>query len=330
MRAAVTGATGFIGRRLVSRLTGLGHTVVALSRGNVPLPGEWDKQLVEFRRVDINDEPTVATALHGCDAVFHLASSPSNDWAESYKVNVEGTRSVYSGAHRAGIRKFVHFSSIAVYCLRGKRSGWKVTEDCAKHPNDRSMGPYYHTKSIAEDFVLGHRRPPPFKVTVVRPGIVIGSDSPPHFQELGYRLPGQGLATVSSQNRQLALVDVNDLVSGIIMCLDRQTGSPEIYNFVTSEPITISEYLNWSRLNKHYPRFTVRLPYALPWVAALFYELGSRMKIMKRGRISRAQIAWKQADVRFSSERAHKHLGWRGGSPLRDTVDRTNSRNLAT
>ncbi len=320
MRAAVTGATGFIGRQLLDRLLESGWEVLAFSRGVLPVPDDWGKKAIEFRQVDVTDEPQVFAALGGCDAVFHLASSSSNDWKESYRVNVEGTRNVLSAACRAGVPKLVHFSTIAVYSLKDYPRGMAVTEDCARHSDDRSMGPYYHTKSAAEDLVLSEQAKATLAVTVVRPGIVIGPGGPVYFQELGYRLPGRGLAMVSDPDRQLALVRLDDLVDGILACLDRRPDSPDVYNLVTSEPVTIRRYLAWCRADKRFPRYTVRLPYVIPWLAALAYEVGVSMRILKPGRISRAQIAWKQADVKFLATRARDHLGWTGNAVLIGTT----------
>lgn len=326
MRAAVTGATGFIGRRLLDRLLESGWEVVAISRGIVSIPQDWSSKAIEFRQADVCDESEVFAALHGCDVVFHLASSPSNDWRESYRVNVEGTRSVFGAACRSQVSKFVHFSTIAVYSLKNHQRGMVVSEDCAKHPEDRSMGPYYHTKALAEEVVLSERGDATLAATVVRPGIVIGPGGPVYFQELGYRLPWQGLAVVKNPDRKLAMVALDDLVNGILACLDRSTNSPPIYNFVTSDPVTVRQYLLWSRSHKQFPKYTIRLPYIVPWFAALIYECAVSLKILKPGRISRAQIAWKQADVNFSAASARDHLGWIDGPILDGTGSGVSSR----
>jgi uncharacterized protein YbjT (DUF2867 family) len=69
VRIAVAGASGFVGRALVSALTGAGHDVVALARRTPQLPG------AEGRAVDVADTDSVREALTGCDAAYYLVHS---------------------------------------------------------------------------------------------------------------------------------------------------------------------------------------------------------------------------------------------------------------
>lgn len=318
MRAVVTGATGFIGRRLVSKLAESGYTVLALGRGNVSPPDEWRRSGIDFRQMDVTNDPGLASALDGCDAVFHLAASMSNDWDTSYRVNVDGTKFLLDACARANVGTYVHASSVAVYSLKGLPRNSVIDEESPRHPADRSLGPYYHTKSLADDVVLDPAVAQGVRKTIVRPAMVVGPESTAYFQELGYRLPGGGLARVSSADRRLALVRVDDVAEAMLACVNRPEESPAVYNLVAEEPVTIKSYLAWCRQTKNFPRYSLRLPYALPWLAALVYEIAAGLGILPRGRISRAQIGWKQAPVTFSADRAREHLGWVGRSPISD------------
>ena len=107
----VTGATGFIGRRLCERLRE--HAVVRAIARRVDSSGPWDAVLA----VDIAREPVPAEFLAGASAVFHFAgrahtiSNRSGD-IEYQRVNVDGTRRVLESARSAGVRRVVFASSV--------------------------------------------------------------------------------------------------------------------------------------------------------------------------------------------------------------------------
>lgn len=116
MRIVVTGAGGFVGKRLVKELAA--HEVVALDNmaGKIP-----DGPNVTPVVGDLGDAKVLASALAaGCDAVIHLATVPGGaaeqNPALAWKVNVEATMKLAEAATQAGQRpRFVFASSIAVF-----------------------------------------------------------------------------------------------------------------------------------------------------------------------------------------------------------------------
>jgi nucleoside-diphosphate-sugar epimerase len=116
-RVLVTGASGFVGAHVVRELQARGHTVRALSRsatadtavsalGAQPCRGSLDG-LASLRH-----------ACDGCDAVFHLAADASVDRREAARqtaTNVDGTTRLLAAATDAGVRAFLHTSSISAY-----------------------------------------------------------------------------------------------------------------------------------------------------------------------------------------------------------------------
>src|SRR5262249_45325305 len=113
-RVLVTGATGFIGARLVETLARRGHRVrVATSdfRHCVRVA----RFPVELVRADLSDPPSLARAVEGCAAVFPLAYRFGGRPADERRVNVDGTRALAEAAAARRVRRFVHFSSVATY-----------------------------------------------------------------------------------------------------------------------------------------------------------------------------------------------------------------------
>ncbi|HJS25010.1 MAG TPA: NAD-dependent epimerase/dehydratase family protein [Pyrinomonadaceae bacterium] len=92
MRIAITGATGFVGRHLTTRLVSEGHEVVRLARR--PRSGEAD--IVVTRLDDVNQ---LTEAFAGCDAVAHCAGINRELGEQTYeRVHVEGTLNVVEAA----------------------------------------------------------------------------------------------------------------------------------------------------------------------------------------------------------------------------------------
>ncbi|SRR5690606_36355040 len=106
---AVTGATGFIGTRLVRRLVADGHDVRALVRD----PGRLRVDGVAPVKGALERPETLEPLCRGVDRVIHLAGLISGTQDEYDRVNAAGTTFLVAAAKRHGVRRFVHLSSLA-------------------------------------------------------------------------------------------------------------------------------------------------------------------------------------------------------------------------
>ncbi len=162
MHALVTGATGHLGTNLVHLLVSRGHAVTALVRGDAPhLPG------VRCVRGDVLDPASLARAMDGVDAVFHLAgviSVVGEMGGLVRRVNVEGTRNVLAAA---GGRRLVHTASIHAFRQEPADEVLDETRPLADRPRDHA---YDRSKAEAMRLVLDAGR----DAVVVAPTAVIG------------------------------------------------------------------------------------------------------------------------------------------------------------
>lgn len=148
-RVLVTGASGFIGCRLSERLhLGSDWTVRALVRA----PGRAVRLArlpLEFALGDLTSPSSLATALEGCSAVVHAGIGTSWRRTERLSTTVQGTKDLVDAALRAGVERFVHVSTIALY---GDRATGTLTEDTP--PNPTKGDDYAESKYAAEQIVL--------------------------------------------------------------------------------------------------------------------------------------------------------------------------------
>jgi len=108
--ALVTGATGFIGGRLVEKLVLEEDAEVRLLLRDFSTAARVSRFDVEMVRGDITDTETLANAARGCDVVYHCA----HDFAAPER-NVAAARALSRACLDVGVRRLVHLSSFSVY-----------------------------------------------------------------------------------------------------------------------------------------------------------------------------------------------------------------------
>ncbi len=229
----VTGATGFIGSRLVQALSDRGHAVRALSRRPDPEPppgfegpdgGPLAHELVELVRGDITDRDSLRRGMEGCSHVFHLAAYAKN-WARDPKtyfdVNVQGVRNVFDAAEEHGVRRVVWTSTFMTF---GPTPPGVVGNEDMPRTTDRYLTEYEKTKSVAEREAM-RRADEGLPVVIVNPTRVYG---PGHLTE------GNALSTLIDDydrgkvpvllNRGVNVgnyVLVDDVVAGHILAMEK-------------------------------------------------------------------------------------------------------------
>lgn len=150
MKCLVTGAAGFIGSRLCSRLVSDGHDVVGfdnLSDGSMTNLENVDD--VDFHERDLRDEDALNEAASGCEVIFHQAAMRSVPRSmkmpgATTDVNVRGTLNVLLAAHRNSAR-VVSASSSSVY---GEQKEFPLREDMTPSP----LSPYAASKLAGEAY----------------------------------------------------------------------------------------------------------------------------------------------------------------------------------
>jgi NADH dehydrogenase len=219
----LTGASGYVGNRLLDQLDSSQFTrIVCLVRHRDSIPAEIvDRDGVDLVVGDLLAAETYSAGLEGCDTVIHLAAVTGKAQPSAYfNVNAEGTRQLLEVAARAGVRSFLHISTIAV----------KFT--------DQTRYFYAHSKALAEQLVresgLAH--------TILRPTIVIGRGSP---VLLGLaKMAGAPVMPVFGNGKTpVQPVFVDDLVTTIRAILVEERFEGETIEIGGSETMSIEEFL---------------------------------------------------------------------------------------
>jgi UDP-glucose 4-epimerase len=171
MRVAVTGGCGFIGSHVVDQLLGAGHDVVVVdtARG-------WRNPAADYRQADLFDQPALAAALAGVQAVFHLAGAAdvnavAADPVRAVQLNVEGTARILEAARQGGVDRVLLASTVWVY---GATVGQGERTESAPVDVSRPGHVYVATKLAAEMLVHSYHEMFGQSFTILRYGIPYG------------------------------------------------------------------------------------------------------------------------------------------------------------
>ena len=152
MNCFVTGATGFIGSRLVEKLSAEGHEVYCLIRS----PEKFNALRGEHTHLvlgDLDDFDALLRGCKDCEVVYHLAAYAkvwSKDKNMPYKINVQGTINLLEASLKNGVKKFIFTSSAAVF---GPSEDSQMIDEHVVR-NTPYFNDYEYSKAMAEEFAL--------------------------------------------------------------------------------------------------------------------------------------------------------------------------------
>ena len=270
MRALVTGASGFIGRRLVMELARRGHETACLVRPTSKTAPLRDLP-VEFVLGDIGDAASLAHAVKGRDHIFHLAGViQAVDGPAFETANAQGTRNLVDACLQAtpGVKKFVFVSSIAA--AGPSPDGKALTEDDEPRP----MSTYGRSKLAAERIVLeaGARMP----VTIVRPPNVLGPGSKEIERALSL-LRKRLVPALGDGRPRTSLVDVDDLVEALLLAAENPRSVGRTYFVTDGRAYAWPEITAAVAEEFGVKRFTIKVPFAVQMLAARLAETAARL-----------------------------------------------------
>ena len=320
MKVLVTGATGFLGSRLVSALAARGDAVRALSRGT---DGESRLQGTdtEIVRGDMKDRESLRRALAGVDAVCHAAAAMSGSWQEYVETTIRGTEWMLELSREAGIKRFVHISTITVYRTADLERGAFIDETSSLDPDPGRLGPYVHAKVEAEKHACRHLQQG-LPVVVIRPGIIFGPGGRLLHPSVGYFVTKKLFLLVGDGTNPLPLTYVDNTVDGILLALSAEQAVGQTYNLVDGAAITQKEFLDHYRaaVDDRFVAISLPLPLLLAGAA-----LAGRLKRFGLPAIDTTVYGFKAqyANVRFDAAKASRELGWRPRISLKDGLRRT-------
>ncbi len=326
----VTGATGFIGSRLVQKLVESGHRVRALTRRATPdpIPG-FDEQRcrplahhqVELVRGDVTEPESLLDGMQGCQLVFHLAAYAKNwsaDASAFERINVDGTRNVLAAAKKANVQRVVCTSTIVTF---GPTPSGTIGDETLS----RTTGfftEYERTKALAQQVAL-ESAAEGFPVIIVNPTRVFG---PGHLTEANSltklidRYDRGKFPLLLNRGVNVGnYVLVDDVVAGHVLAMERgRIGKRYILG---GENVTLKE------LFRTVDRVSGRRHWQIPVRAsvALLFARWQQKRAEWFGLYPKITPGWVKTfsvDWAFSSDKAIHEIGYRP-TPLEQGIRQT-------
>lgn len=290
---AVTGATGLVGRQLVTHLARCADVRVraAVRRPSPALPGGVEQVTVgdfsattDWHRVLAGAE----TVVHAAARVHVMRDTHPDPLAEFRRVNVAATLRLAREAAAAGVARLVYLSSV------------KVCGDVGTHSETGTPAPedhYGRSKHEAEVGLRAVAAETGLDVVIIRPPLVYGPGATANFRAL-MRAVSRGIPLpLGAIHNRRSLVALDNLVDFIVLCTTHPAAKNETFFVSDGEDLSTTDLIRRLARAMGRPSRLVPVPAAVLIAAAA---------VLGRRDLARRLIASQQVDI----SKARRLLGW--------------------
>src|SRR5947209_2439034 len=217
MKYFVTGATGFVGGRVVRQLIDAGHQIVVVVR-NPAKAADLAALGVTIHQGDVTDKESMRTPMQGVDGVFHIAGWYKvgvKDKGEGAKINIHGTRNVLELMKELGIAKGVYTSTLAI---NSDTHGQLVDESF--HYSGPHLSEYDRTKWVAHYEVADPMIAAGLPLVIVMPGVIYGPGDTSTVRTTFIQYLQRKLPVIPTQTAY-SWAHVTDIARGHILAMEQ-------------------------------------------------------------------------------------------------------------
>ena len=260
---ALTGATGFVGRAVLLALLNAGHDVKVLVRR--PKVGQFPEK-VQVVEGDLANGRALAEFVKGADCVVHVAGAISAFSREQFfQANSEGVQSIFSASKLAGVKHFIHISSLA-----------------ARRPE---ISAYAESKRGGEEFLQSRKGD--MSIAILRPSAIYGPSDKATLPLIS-ALQKKIALIPSTAKARFSLLHVRDFANVVVAAVASEaTGLFEVDDL--SGGHTWAELAAVNKRDSGLPKRVIYLPYWLVAAIAMFAEVFSFIT-RKSGMITRDKV----------------------------------------
>ena len=249
----MTGATGYIGGRLIPRLLDGGYAVRALARNPDKLSGVDWRDRVEVAKGDLGEVDSLREAFEGVDVVYYLVHSMGSE-RDFVEAEARSARNVVEAAQQAGVKRFVYLGGL--------------------HPSGADLSPHLRSRTAVGDILIDSG----IETVVLQAGIVIGAGSASFemIRHLTNRLPA--MTTPKWVHNKIQPIAIDDILHYLTEAAAApvpssrtwDVGGPDVFEYGEAMQI----YAEVAGLRR---RLMVVLPWLTPTIASWWIGLVTPM-----------------------------------------------------
>lgn len=316
MKILLTGATGFIGRKLANRLVEEGHEIIALVRSTSNTAGLPTS--VEFKEADLLQFEAVEGVVEGVQVVIHLAAYfdfyPS-DVDLLYRTNVEGTKNLMNACVGTNVERFIYGSTTEVIGPVRYPPG---TEDTELLP----QFDYSKSKVMAENAVREISKDTGLNYIILRPTGVMGEGDTYTAMELIAAINNREVPVLPGDGeRHIMYTHVDDVVEAFVLAVTSNAALNNTLIISPDEPMKYKDLINFlgEKLGVKIPKH--RVPTS---VAKLGIGLLSPIKNRRKNTFlwHMQTIQSMDEDRWYSNSLAKRLLGWAPKVTMKEGIER--------
>jgi nucleoside-diphosphate-sugar epimerase len=314
MNTLVTGSTGGVGSTFVERLIARGYDVRALARKTSDI-SHLRTTKAEIVFGDVAQYDTLPPIVKGIDVVFHCAAKVTPGWGTwpDYETNtVKGTENMLRASAEAGVKRFLHVSSFAVYGDASQNKGnVRIDESTPCEARNTPRTYYDYAKLLAERACWEYHRQGKIKVSMIR----IGSAYGPRDRLLAARnyintlMPT--LMWPASCEPRYAIVHAQDMADLAILAATSDKAVGQVYNAAGPDVATLKDFIKLMGKAQGGPKILIPVPFSLVYLfGALLEDFAKlrRSKIMPF--LNRYSVEQLRREGFLDGSKARNELGW--------------------
>lgn len=313
----VTGAAGFIGRRVVAGLLERGFRNVRCftrrlnAQMQLAAAGDSVSPSIEMVHGNLLSKEDCRMAAQNVKVIYHLAAgSGEKSFADAYLNSVVTTRNLLEAGLAAGcLRRFVNVSSFAVYSNRNKPSGGILDESCPiKEHSERHGDAYCYAKIKQDELIMGYGRKHRLPYVLIRPGAVYGPGKRAITGRVGIGTFGVYLH-LGGLNR-IPFTYVDNCADAIVLAGLKPGIDGRVFNVVDDDLPSSFEFLRQFKKNAKHFR-SIYVPHSASWLLCWLWEKysdfshGQLPPVFNR---ARWHAEWKGSG--YSNLKLKEGLGW--------------------
>lgn len=318
-KVAVTGATGFLGKKVVYALKRLNFCPIAFGR-NRSLGSTFIEDDIPFISVDLTDREEVVKLFEGVDYVIHCAGLSSVWGAKSdfIQTNVVAVENIVEACQAHAIKRLVHVSTPSLYF--DYKDKFDLNESA---PLPRKFVNHYASSKKMGENIIEKAYVDGLQTVVLRPRGIFGPGDTSIFPRILRAMEKGSLPLINGGQALMDITYVDNVVDAIILAMQVQNVDGYSYNITNDDPRTFIELLELLSDKLHMPLKTKNVSFNSAYYSAKVMEgIYSILCVKREPPITCYGVGLVSKSMTFDIAKAKNELGYHPKVSIDDGLDR--------